>query len=324
MMVTMNDVFTISIYLTDKPKKGNIDERKYYFFSTKMPRLNKITLERAVSNITDMLMFSPTAKNLLKEGNYRNFIQDEKHGDQQMTISQIGNMEVHSRVLFFTYAIFLSYFRFFGYRKSDNYTPILLHFKKLKFCAENSSLRINEKVSEIVLSDEEEALERYFFNRIQVTFEKLKDGSVSDMLYSIQDTYDEYYQDQIQINDEGIDLELVKFANMDGGETSFEEDPYGKIINLRNSLTEEDFDNIKRIIDDICTPKLAATYVKGLKKVLERYNVLDVWDEESIKAAKRDRSKSNVRQLEEAVRIRRLYPWEFDNIDRQQGSQLDN
>lgn len=260
-------------------------------------------------------MFSPTAKKLIEESDYQNLIQDEKSSEEKMTLSQIGNMEVHSKVLFFTYAIFLSYFRFFGYRKSDDFTPILLHFKKLKFCGENSRLRRNEKISEIVLSDEEEALERSFFTRIQVTFEKLKDGSVSDMLYSIQDTYDEHFQGKIQINDEGIDLELAKFANMDGGEIPFEEDPYGKIINLRNSLTEGDFDDIQRIISDICTPKLAETYVEGLKEVLRRYNISDISDKKSIEVAKRDRARNNVRKLEEAVRIKKLYPWEFEDID---------
>lgn len=62
MMITMNDIFTISIYLTDKPKKENTNERKYYFFSTKVPRMNKVTLEKAINfkynKYTDVFTYS--------------------------------------------------------------------------------------------------------------------------------------------------------------------------------------------------------------------------------------------------------------------------
>lgn len=322
-MVTMNDIFKISIYLTDKLKDQE-DERRYYFFSSNIG-LNKITLARAVSNITELLTYSPTAKKLLKERNYLEFIQDEKLRYRKMTFGQISKVEVDSKVLFFIYVIFLSYFRFFDYRKSDNYTPILKHFKQLKFCAVNQKLQINEKVNEIILTDEEENIEREFFNRIQVTFQQLKEHSVSEMLSSIQTTYDEFYHNHgaIEIDDTFIYLELNNFSDMDYGEVPSEKEQYGKVINLRNSLTEEDFNNIKRIIDDICTPRLAATYVKRLNEILKKYYIVDVWDEESIKAAKRDRSKSNVRQLEEAVRIKRFYPREFENIESQHDSQLD-
>ena len=322
-MVTMNDIFKISIYLTDKLKDQE-DERRYYFFSSNIG-LNKITLARAVSNITDLLTYSPTAKKLLKERNYLEFIQDEKLRDSKMTFGQISKVEVDSKVLFFIYVIFLSYFRFFDYRKSDNYTPILKHFKQLKFCTVNQKLQINEKVNEIILTDEEEDIEHEFFNRIQATFQQLKEHSVSEMLSSIQTTYDEFYHNHgaIEIDDTFIYLELNKFSDMDYGKGTSEKEQYGKVINLRNSLTEEDFNNIKRIIDDICTPRLAATYVKRLNEILKKYYIVDVWDEESIQAAKRDRSKSNVRQLEEAVRIKRFYPREFENIERQHDSQLD-
>lgn len=314
-MLTMKDVLRISIYLTDKPKRQDEDAegRKYYFFSEVF--LNKVTLSRAVLNITDILTYSPTANKLLKEGECCKLIQDETSTDSRMPISEIKRVELHSNVLFFTYVIFLSYFRFFDYRKSDIFTPILKHFKQLKFCAENPNLGINEKVTEVRLTAEEEAFEQAFFENIQNTFLDFKNGSISDMLRSIMDTYDKLYAGVLIIDIDAIEDKLDRFDLMDHPDpdsTDFREDEfYRTMMDFRESLTEEDFDSIKRIIDDICSPKLARTYVDELASILNRYEIDDVYDERRINAAKRDRSPKIVKKLEEAIRIKRQYPDDF-------------
>lgn len=314
-MLTMKDVLRISIYLTDKPKSQDEDAegRKYYFFSEGF--LNKVTVSRTVLNITDILTYSPTANKLLKEGECCKLIQDETSKDRRMLISEIKRVELHSNVLFFTYVIFLSYFRFFDYRKSDIFTPILKHFKQLKFCAENPNSGINEKVTEVRLTAEEEAFEHAFFENINNTFHDFKDGSISDMLQSIISTYEQLFEGVLVIDDDYIAAKMETFGWMDypnPKRKDLQENKfYRTMIDLRKSLTEEDFDSIKRIIDDICSPNLARAYVDELTSILNRYEIDDVYDERRINAAKRDRSPKIVKKLEEAIRIKRQYPDDF-------------